>query len=448
MKWRPLLLWVILLAVLGGFVYFYEFKGEANREEGKEASEELFPVKTQEITRIFLERGSEKIQILKQNGQWLISSPLAARADQNSIDEIVRNLSSARISRYLSGVRNLSEFGLQSPKLTLEFRTSQGNSFHIDVGEKDYSEAHAYVKASTHSEVLLVPAYLISSMDKTLLELRDRRLMEFESDKVTRVEMSAGHDHIVVEKSGADWRMIRPVAARGDSLGISSFLMDLSNSEAADFVDQSESNLKKYGLDPPGETLTITLGDGPQASQKELHVGAKTGDNCFARLEGAAALFKINNDTAAKLHPTAFTLRDKHLVTFKSEDLLGVTVRAERSVYEFEKGTSKEAQWKVVQPKDLSGKEGREWKIWFPLEEMTADEILDLPQSRSKGALFARPDIQATLKDRSHQTVQILFSKPEKESRWVRVSNSESVFRVPNGKVDDYISGLKDAAEK
>jgi Domain of unknown function (DUF4340) len=447
MKWRNLLIWVVILAALAGFVYFYEFRGEAGREQARLKAEKVFDVPEGAITSFTLQRSSEKTLIGQQNGRWMLESPVLAPADQSAVNEIVRNLSLATTTHSLAGSQNLAEYGLQPPRIHVEFKTRPGTTYSIDLGEKDFSENNVYAKVSSRNGVILLPSYLLSSMDKSLLQLRDRKVMQLQPEKVTQIEFLSRGDHLKAQKAGTEWKLIQPVSTRGDSTGISSFLSDVSNSEASEFVDTPELNLKSYELDPPAETLVITEEEGSQAKQKRLFLGAKKNDQVYAKVEGSPSLFKITPIVANTLRPVLFKLRDKQVITAKGADLQHVLIQLPNTIYEFDLENSKDPKWKVVLPKNLAGKEAREWKFWLPLEELKAEEIVDPPASLAKVGLFFKPAERVTLVDRANHQTEIRFSKPENESVWVRSSGSHSVFRLSNKIVGDWIAGLRDVVE-
>lgn len=391
MKWRNLIIGVVILAGLGGFVYFYEFRGEANREQARQKAEKLFDVKDEAVASLLIQRGSEKTILEQQNSRWVIESPVSAPADQTVVNEIVRNLSSATSTHSVAGAQNLSEYGLQPPKIHTEFKTRPGTSFSVDLGEKDFSENNVYARTSSRADVVLVSSYLFSSLDKSLMQLRDCRIMEVDPEKVTQIDFVSNGEHFSARKSGTEWNLIQPVSARGDPSGISSYLNDASSSEASEFVDKPESTLKSFELDPPAGTLTLTEREGSQAKQKKLLLGARKDDQVYARLEGSSAIFKITTIVADKIRPVVFKLRDKQIITTKAADLQHVLIQLENSVYEFDREDTKDSKWKVVLPKTLAGKQARDWKFWLPLEEMKADEILDPLRAWRRSACFSNP---------------------------------------------------------
>ncbi|MBZ5535959.1 MAG: DUF4340 domain-containing protein [Acidobacteriia bacterium] len=445
MKWRNLIIGVVVLAVLGAFVYFYEFRGEGKREAARQRAEKIFDIKDDAIISLLIQRGSEKTVIEQQNGRWVIKSPVSATADQTALNEIVRNLSSATSTRSLTGAQNLSEYGLQPPKIHAEFKTRPGNSFTMDVGEKDFSENNVYARASSRADVVLVSSYLFSSLDKSLMQLRDRKIAEVDPEKITQIDYVSKGEHLTAQKLGAEWKLTQPVAARGDATGISSYLNDASSSEASEFLDKPEATLKSFELDPPVGTLTLTEGEGAQSKQKKLLLGARKDDQVYAMLEGSPAIFKITTIVSDKIRPVLFKLRDKQIVTLKAADVQHVLIQLENDVYEFDRENSKDSNWKVVLPKKQAGKQAREWKFWFPLEDMKAEEILDPPASLEKAALFFKSLVHVTLVDRSNHQSEIRFSKPEKGSVWIR--SSRTVYRVSSKTVQDWTSGLKDVVE-
>lgn len=446
-KWRSLLIWTAVLAVLAGFVYFYEFKGEAGRESAASKATHLFDVKEPDISSVMIQRNGEKIEVGRQNGQWKIGSPVATEADQQALNDMTQNLSASIVTRYLSNAGNITQYGLTPPKIHIEFRGAHGETYTLDLGEKDYAGNNVYAKASSHSEILLLPSYLYSSFDKSLLDLRNRKPISLDTEKVSKIEFEDKTLHLVAEKSGSDWRILQPVGTAGDSMGISSYLGDVAGMEAAAFVDHPDADLSHYGLKPAAESLTITTGEGKTANRQKVLLGTKQDDRYYAQMEGSPAVFQLASTVAEKLSPTLFKLRDKRIVTMKLDDLKKVTVQTGGATYEFDKSGSKESRWVVAQPKNLAGKDAREWKFWFPLESLSADEIVDPPGSQSKSQLFANPAVRITLTDQASKEIEVLMSKPGKEGVWVKSSGANTVFRIGQKQVEDFTSGLKDVAD-
>ena len=447
MKWRNLLIWVFVLAGLGVFVYLYEFKGEPKREAAKEKAEKLFDVKDPDIASMTIQRGPETTELDRKNGQWELVSPVSATADQSTLNDIASNLSTTSTVRSLAGDQNFSQYGLQPPKIQVKFKTRQAASFELDLGDKDYSDTNVYAKASNRPEVVLIPSSVFTSLDKSQFQLRDRKILEFDADQAAQIDFASSTGRFQAQKSGADWRIVQPVSTAADASSISSFLSDVTGAQVAQFVDHPDVNLKKYGLQPPVETLTVTMGQGAQAQRKELLIGSKAGDKIYAKVDGAPAVFEIDSTTVDKLRPDPFKLRDKRLVTEEATDLQRVSIEVGKTAYVFDRDNSKEGSWKVMQPTNLAGKTAQEWKFWFPLEDLTADQILDPPKSQSKAALFVSPAVKVTIIDKSNHPIQVLFSKPEKDSVWVQRSDSKSIYRVTRQKVDDWTSGLKSVSD-
>lgn len=447
MQWRNLLFWMVILAALGGFVYIYEFKGAAKREAAKEAAEKLFPLKDSEIATIRIQRGSENVQMTRQGTEWMIEFPVKTRADKNSLQDIAANLASATVTRNLTTLQNLAELGLQPPKVRIDFKTTEGKTYSLDVGVKDFSESNVYVRAGSQPDVLLVPASVLSSVDKSLYDLRNRKVMDIDSEKVTRLDYRSKSLHVVAQKTGSNWLLVQPIAANGDPIGIPSFLADVANSLVSKFDDHPEAKLKEYGLESPAATLTVTTGEGNPAAQKKLLFGLKSGDRLYAKLDDAPQIFEIDSSQADKLRADPLKLRDKHVAGITAADLQKIIIQTGKENYAFEREKSKEAQWKVMEPRKVAGKNVREWKFWFPLEDLTADEILDPPQSQSKAGLFSNPAVRVTIRDKANRSSEIRFSHPERNHVWVQTSASKSVYRVDWKKTDAWISGLKDSVE-
>ena len=66
-------------------------------------------------------------------------------------------------------------------------------------------------------EVFTIASYVKTSLDKTANDLRDKRLLTFDSDKLTRVELAAKGAPVEFGKNGQnEWQILKPRPLRAD----------------------------------------------------------------------------------------------------------------------------------------------------------------------------------------------------------------------------------------
>ena len=102
--------------------------------------------------------------------------------------------------------------------------------------------------------MFLVSSFLETTFDKKPFDLRDKRVLKFERDKVDALVVTRGKDTIRLKREGSDWKVEQPIAGRGDYSAIEGLLTRLSTAGMSEIVDGNAADLKKFGLDQPGMT--------------------------------------------------------------------------------------------------------------------------------------------------------------------------------------------------
>jgi hypothetical protein len=137
-----------------------------------------------------------------------------------------------------------------------------------------------YAKKNDEPRVFLVGQYQGSSMNKSTFDLRDKRVMEFDRDKISAVELRTEGRAIVVTK-GADnaWRLTKPIIARTDMSRVQNLLGGLETGRIMSVASENATpeELKKYGLDNPTASVDLTIG----TEHRIFDLGAKATDTTY-----------------------------------------------------------------------------------------------------------------------------------------------------------------------
>ena len=82
MQFRNTLIVLILLALVGGYIYFFQ-AGKPEEETVK-----LFQIKADDITKIVLKYPGEEIELQRSGDQWKMVKPIKADADSAAISTL------------------------------------------------------------------------------------------------------------------------------------------------------------------------------------------------------------------------------------------------------------------------------------------------------------------------------------------------------------------------
>ncbi len=84
--------------------------------------------------------------------------------DEQSIRLNVAPLTTIRPNRVLSEIESLGIYGLEESRYTIEFTTSGGRTYQMDIGSQNPGGSAYYVRVPGSTEVYLIPVYSLDSL--------------------------------------------------------------------------------------------------------------------------------------------------------------------------------------------------------------------------------------------------------------------------------------------
>ena len=124
---RKTLVWIILLAVLGGYLYIYEIRGGKEREEAAEEARRLFRFTPDDVIELAFKKAGSNIHLIKDEQGWMMEKPVQAKADDQSIHTVLQYITETKNdSKYVMDdnptPQRLVEFGLANPFLQVDIK--------------------------------------------------------------------------------------------------------------------------------------------------------------------------------------------------------------------------------------------------------------------------------------------------------------------------------------
>jgi hypothetical protein len=281
---RNTLILLVVAAALGAYVYFVEAKRTPAAEPGPggstpEARVKVFDkIDSAKIDELKIKGSAGETTRLKKSGTaWQIVEPVQAGVDETEVTGLITNLGTVEADRTVDeNPKDLGKYGLKEPRVEVEF-TADKTPHKLLIGAKTATGGNLYAKRANDNKVLLIPAYLESTFDRTTFQLRDKSILKFDRDKIDSFEITtagSGSGKTVTPgvtmkfaKQGEGWKMTAPVAARTDSSAVDNIIGRLATGQMKALTAQdasSPADLAKYGLAKP--EIQVTLGAGSARS--------------------------------------------------------------------------------------------------------------------------------------------------------------------------------------
>jgi hypothetical protein len=325
MKNRSTLVVALLLLGLGSWYYFYEVKGKDSREKSKEDAKLVFPgLDTAGVQEILIRKGSEDLALKKSAGDWMLTHPVQANADQAALASYLDSLKTIKKEEVVDETgKDLAAFGLAQPSATLVF--DSGNSLSaktLNFGMDNPTGQYSYAQVQGEAPIFMVMNYLHNSLVKEAKDLRDKKVLDFEPLQVTGLKSSFGRSLGIAAAKDGSWSLTTPFRDKGDHDKINAWLKQLADLRIDSFVSEDGKNAAKYGLAPPSAKMELSLAG--QAKPLVLDQGRKltgTAKGRYYRLEGKPLIFTLPDYASVTLEKKAEELSDKLAFGFQAGDV-------------------------------------------------------------------------------------------------------------------------------
>jgi hypothetical protein len=313
----------LVVGALGAFLYFYEIRGQEQRAEAEEAAKRLFQeISAEEIDAVVVSAGeAEPVRLERSEEGWRITEPVRFPADQIRADGLASALAGLASEAVFEEPEPLEEYGIGTEA---SVRFWSGEVEHVlYIGDKTPVGGNTYLKTGEGVQVYAVKSYRAGSLVKSLDELRNSRILDFDRDAVDRVEASWPGGGVVLEKGEDGWRLLEPLETEADASTVEDLLSDLDFLRADGFIDEVPPDAE-VGLDAPAFEVDLVAGAGEEGetpTRTRLAIGA-TVDGRQRAVRGSAehALYQIGEERLGDFPRSVAAYRFKTLADFEAAD--------------------------------------------------------------------------------------------------------------------------------
>jgi len=344
-----LILLVVFLGLLG-YMYFFGAKKPAGADgTGPDAAApkvKVFAVEADKIEELQIKAaGGERTTLKRANGAWSLVAPEQVKADDTEVTSIATNLASLERSRIVDdNPSDIAQYGLATPRVEVAFRKAGDKDLtRIFLGEKTATGTDLYAKLPADKAVFLVASFLDGTFNRTPFDLRDKKVLAFDREKVTAVEVTGKTGPISIALAEAKWQITKPAAARADLAAVDGLIGRIQTAQMKSIVaaNIAPKDLAKYGLDKPDVRVSLVAG----SARASLAIG-KTADatTAYAMDESRPVVFTVETSLATDLRKRADDYRPKDLFEFKPNTAVRVDFTRGKATMSFDKVKAKDGK--------------------------------------------------------------------------------------------------------
>jgi hypothetical protein len=430
MKPRNLLIAAAILAVLSGVVWWSQkHPPSANKGAAVASSPKLIDVAEKDVQSVDLKKkDGTVVDLQKQNGKWAITAPDHWAADTDAATGLISALNPVTADSVVDEKpTDVAKYGLNTPSLTVTVNRSNGKSDNLLFGDDVPAGSMVYARVNSDPKVYAVASSVKTSLDKTAKDLRDKRLLTFDTNKVTRVELASAKSDIEFGKNNAnEWQILKPQPYRADNFQVEELLrklneakMDLSGS-----ADDAKKAAAAYASGSPVSDVKVSDAGGTETLDLK-----KNKDDYYAKSSVVPGVFKVSADLGKAV--------DKSLDEFRNKKL-------------FDFGFSDPTQLSILNGKDdkTLARSGTDWKMNGKTMDpgsvqSVIDKLRDLAAAKFAAGGFTSPVLSVSVTSNDGKRVEKVEFARVGENYIARRENESALYQLAGKSVNDILEASR-----
>src|SRR5579884_14277 len=428
MKNRGLLFAAAVLAALGGVLYCSNHhKPTETVQASVDTPPKILSLNDSDINRVELKKkdGADLV-VQKQDGRWQITSPQQLRADDSAVSGMISSLSSLSSDRLVEDkADNVGPFGLQSPALEVDV-SAKNDTHKLLIGDDTPTGSGSYAKLENDPRIFTIASYTKSNIDKSINDLRDKRLLNAEPDKVSRVNLNASGQQLEFGRNKDQWQILKPKPLRADSFAVDELVRKLTDAKMDLSSDDQKKAASAFASGKPVATATLTTDSGNQQLQVR-----KNKDGYYAKSSIVAGVYKVPADVGEGLNKKLDDFRNKKLFDFGYTDPDKIEIVKDSKPYFLTKAGD-----------DWWSGDGK--KLDLASAESVIDKLRDLQATKFADSGFGTLILEADVASNSGKRVEKVKISKSGDNYIAKRENDPSLYVLNSSAVEDLQKAVAD----
>jgi len=432
MKIRSLILATLVLILLVGTLYWSEHRKPAEKSAKAPGNTPSAILKLDQaaITKLELKKKDVQPIVLAKNssGAWQITQPKLLNADQSTVSSLLSILSSLSSERLVEDkAADLKQYGLDQPALEVDITEKDNKSQRLLVGDDTPAGSAVYAMLAGDPRIFTVASYRKTSLDKSLNDLRDKRLLTVSADKVSRVEIIRNNQTIGFGRNKDEWQILNPRPLRADSAEVGELVGQLADARMD--LTGSEKDLQEAASVFPRATPVATAKLTDESGAQELQI-RKSKDTYYAKSSIVDGTYKVESSLGQALNKGLDDFRNKKLFDIGFNDPTKIEMHNGAKAYFLSRSST-------------------DW--WSNGKKMDAESVQDLVSKLRELAAskfvesgFSNPTIDLTVTSGDGKRIEKVFIAKSGDSYIAKRENEPTLYRLDANSVDD----LQEAADQ
>jgi len=225
-------------------------------------------------------------------------------------------------------------YGFDNPSLKVDITTKGGRVSKLRLGDDTPTNSGSYAMVEGDPRVFTVASYVKTGLDKTFNDLRDKRLLTFDQDKLSRVELVAKKQEVEFGRDKDQWQIVKPKPLRADGSQVDELIRKAKDAKMDLSVSDEDSKKAASSFASGTAVATVKFTDANGTQQIEVR---KSKDDYFAKSSAVSGVYKVAADVGAAVDKGLDDFRNKKLFDFGFTDPNKIEIHDAGKSYLFQK---------------------------------------------------------------------------------------------------------------
>ncbi len=421
MNFRGLIIAVVILAGLGGVLYWSQHRKPPaeNAATSTSATPAIIKVNTADVSQLTVKLKQADPVVLQKTGEkWQITQPKPYRADQETVAGMLSTLSGLNADRVVADkASDLKQYGLDPPAVELDITGKSQGTRQLLLGDDTPAGGDAYAALAGNPKVYTVSSYNKTSLAKSLNDLRDKSLLNVDADKVSHVTLIRKGQEMEFGRTKDGWQILKPPNLREDNTALSQLVSGLTSARI-DLSAGTSDAATGFAKGTPIATAKVTADTGTQTIEVR-----KDKNDYYAKSSAIDGPVKVDSSLGTALDKNLDDFRNKKLFDFGFDEPTRIELHSGSQSWVF---TRSGQDW------SSAGK-----KVDASSVESLVSKLRDLTAVKFVTSGFTHPEIEATVTSNDGKRVEkVLISKSGKDSVAKR-EGEPTLYQLDSAGVDD-----------
>jgi hypothetical protein len=326
MKLSRLIVAAVLLAGLSAGLWWSNKKeDEKAKNPAPDSTPKILALNEGNIVGLEIKKRAGENTVLSKSdsGVWSIAAPKPLPADQSAVATIVGAATNLSADRKIDdNATDLASYGLAPAADQVVFKLKDGQTKTLLIGDSNPTGNDVYAKLADDSHLYTMASSSKTTFDKESKDLRDKRLLTFDQEKATRVELNAKKESIEFGRiNQTDWQILKPKPLRADGFAVEELVRKLK--EASMDTSISDEDAKKaasaWATATPVATVKVTDPSGTQTLEIRK-VKGKDSEDYYAKSSVVEGVHKVSKDLGTGVDKGLGDFRNKKVFDFGFSD--------------------------------------------------------------------------------------------------------------------------------